>query len=74
MKKLLILTAVVMLTAGSVGCRWGWFRRGALFPPVAPGVTVYEPCPPADACGPCDVPALGAYTTGPSNVLPEPGQ
>ena len=64
MKKLLVLTAVVMLTVGTAGCRCNWFRRGALLPTLGPGVPVYEPCPP-DACNSCNSYAPGAYTTDP---------
>jgi hypothetical protein len=69
MKKLLVLTAVVVLIASTVGCQCRWWRRGALFPGLAPGVTVVEPCPPANPCDPC---APGSYTTTPSTPLPGP--
>ncbi len=67
MKKLLILTAVVILTAGTVGCCCRPFRRGALCPALAPGTAVYAPGAPSV---PCDVSAPGTYTTTP--VLPHP--
>jgi hypothetical protein len=65
MKKLLVLTAVVMLTVGTAGCRCDWFRRGALFPAVGPPVPVYESCPPADPCGECNACAPGGYVSEP---------
>lgn len=74
MKKLLVLTAVAMLTASSIGCRCSWFRRGALFPSSTPDVTVCDPCaPPCDTCNSCDPCAPGSYATTPSTVLPGPG-
>ena len=74
MKKLLVLTAVVTLTVGTVGCKCcDWFRRGALFPTtmVAPEV-MCDPCCPADPCDPCgsavpcDPCAPGTYSTPPA--------
>ena len=69
MKKLLVLTAVVVLTASTIGCQCPWWRRGALFPGLARDVTVLEPCPPAN---PCDPYAPGSYMTTPSTPLPGP--
>jgi hypothetical protein len=76
MKKLLVFTAVVALTAGTVGCNCcDWFRRGALFPTattatVAPegvGETYYpaNPCDPCTSAAPCDPCAPGSYETMP---------
>jgi len=79
MKRLLVLTVVVMLTAGTLGCQCDWFRRGALFHTATPDVTICDPCPPCDPCNPCDpgIPcdpcAPGSYTTSPSMILPGPG-
>ena len=79
MKRLLVLTAVVMLTAATLGCRCDWFRRGALLPTATPDVTVCDPCPPCNPCSPCDPSppcdpcAPGSYTTSPSMILPGPG-
>jgi len=75
MKKLLVLTAVVMLTASSIGCQQcSWFRRGALFPSSTPQMTVCDPCAvPCDPCNSCDPCAPGSYTTMPSTILPGPG-
>jgi hypothetical protein len=71
MKKLLVLTAVVVLTACTAGCRCDWFRRGALYPGLGPPAPIYEQqCPPASPCDPCDSGAAGGYTTTP--VLPGP--
>jgi len=56
MNKLLVLTAIVMLTVGTAGCKCSdWFYRGALFPTtstVAPEV-LCDPCYPCDPCDPC---------------------
>jgi len=81
MKKLLVLTVVVMLTAATAGCRYDWFRRGAVCPVAAPELTVCDPCIPCDPCTPCD-PCLpqsscdpcapGPYTTSPEVVMPGP--
>lgn len=67
MRKLLMLSAVTMILAGSVGCRCDWFRRGAL---LAPPVTVLPECavPSEDSCDPCNSCAPG---TGPGAGLPE---
>ena len=75
MKKLLVLTAVAMLTASSIGCQQcSWFRRGALFPSSTPEMTVCDPCvQPCDPCDSCDPCAPGSYGTTPSTVLPGPG-
>jgi len=89
MKKLLVLTAIVMLTAGTVGCRCcDWFRRGVLFPTtttMAPGV-MSDPCCPANPCDPCGSAApcdpcapgtygtpLGTYSTPPAIYGTPPG-
>lgn len=54
MKKLLILTAVLMLTSSVVGCRCcNWLWRGAAYNPGAPAVTYSDPCPPYNPCDPC---------------------
>lgn len=53
MKKLLILTAVLMLTGSAAGCRCcDWLWRGAAYNPCPPAVTYGDPCPPADPCAP----------------------
>lgn len=71
MKKLLVLTAIAMLTASTVGCGCGrWFNRGAWSP-------CYDsaPCYSEPACGPCDTcatPTYGAMTPGPGAYTPAP--
>ena len=54
MKRLLVLTAVAMLTASMPGCQCkNWLRRGSLFSTTTPpGVTCYDPCEPANQCDP----------------------
>lgn len=74
MKRLLILTAVLMLTASSVGCRCcDWMWRGAAWNPCAPMVTYGEPCPPVDPCDPCATPAP-TLTPGPVPYTQAPVQ
>jgi len=69
MKKLLIVTAIVMLTASTVGCQCGrWFRRGAMVP-YYPADPCCDPCPPP--CDPCGTPGLGAMPMpGPETYVP----
>ena len=65
MKKLLILTAVLMLTSSAIGCRCcDWLWRGAAYNPCAPAATYGNACPP----NPCDPGATGApaLTPGPA--------
>ncbi len=69
MKKLLILSAVAMLTATAAGCQCGPFglfnRREAL---AAPVITSCEP-----ACNPCgEGPALGGTYLAPPTIVPGP--
>jgi hypothetical protein len=69
MKKLLVLTAVVMLTAGATGCRCcEWLWRGAAYEPYAPAATYTNPCPPYNPCDPCAVPST--VTPGPAPYVP----
>ena len=59
MKKLLILTAVVMLTTSSLGCnhcRWGLWNRGAA----------------CNTCNTCNTYATGPAIIGESYVMPGP--
>ena len=82
MKKLLVLTAITMVTAASAGCECCLFRRGAMFPttPVvaAPAPVCCDPCAPAIPSNPCD-PCGTCGTCAPSDaavsptVLPGPG-
>ena len=68
MKKLLILTAVLMLTSSAVGCRCcDWLWRGAAYAPCAPAVSYGAPCPPADPCDPCAAPSV--VTPGPAPYM-----
>ena len=65
MKKLLILTAVVLLASSTIGCRCGrWLWRG---PAQETSVITCPPaCPPAEVmCDPCGAPA--------ATVVPGPG-
>lgn len=87
MRKLLVLTAVTALVAGTTGCHCcDWFRRGAMYP-ATPAPVMCDPCCPADPCVPCDpcapatygtpavtygTPAV-TYGTDPGTVLPGPG-
>lgn len=66
MKKLLILTAVVLL-AGAAGCKScdKWFRGAPDCPPPAPVMSTpcYDPC--SSPCGsPCGVPAGAVMAPG----------
>ena len=76
MKKLLILTAVLMVTASAVGCRCcPWLWRGAAWNPYAPMATYSNPCPPVNPCDPCDPCATPpAITPGPAPYTVTPGQ
>lgn len=68
MKKLLILTAVVMLTASSVGCQCcDWLRRGGCFANASSEMSLCAPCNPCDPCIPsCDpcAPGVGYVSSG----------
>ena len=76
MKKLVVVAAVVMITASMVGCEsCQWLRRGALFPTLAPEVVPCDPCcPPVGACDPCATGgcATEEYLTPPA-MMPGPG-
>ncbi|MBN1911482.1 MAG: hypothetical protein JW818_17195 [Pirellulales bacterium] len=64
MKRLLLLTAVTVMMAGTTGCRcWDWLCRGAGYPPAAQTVVV-----PDSGCGnTCNLPVNAC-----GQVLPEP--
>jgi len=76
MKKLIVLTAVVMLTAGAAGCQCGrWFRRGAMLPCCPPEACCDPCCDPCNPCDPCAVPTFGSapvVTPGPETYVPAP--
>ncbi len=56
MKRLLILTVVLVLGSSAVGCRCcDWLWRGACYSPCPPGppaVTCTDSCPPYNPCAP----------------------
>jgi hypothetical protein len=61
MKRLLILTALSLVTATSAGC-WHWFNRGAQCNPCAPAAAPYtDPC--------MSAPGVGDPTMYPSPVV-----
>ena len=76
MKKLLIVTAVLMLMGSAVGCQCcDWCFRGAACPPVAtcPPVTTYS-LDASPSCGPCDpCGAAPAIVPGPAPYTAVPG-
>jgi hypothetical protein len=64
MRKLLILTAALMLTSSAAGCRCcDWLWRGALWNPCVPAYS--DPYPAYTPCDPC--------LTSPTTVVPGPG-
>jgi hypothetical protein len=69
MKKLLIVTAIVMLTSSTVGCkccRWLW--RGDSYNQCTP---VCAPvCPPVCPTNPCDPCATPSVQPGPASYAP----
>lgn len=74
MKKLLILTAIVMLTSSSIGCRaCRWLWRGDAYDPCAPVCAPICPpaCPTDPMCDPCATPGV---QPGPANYAPAIGQ
>lgn len=51
MKRLLILTALALVTASTAGC-WRWFNRGAQCDPCTPATSTYaDPCLGAPSVG-----------------------
>ncbi len=71
MKRLLILTAMLMLLIGAAGCQcWNWCSRGAAYPPCPPAVT-YGCCPPAMPCDSCA--GAPAIAPGPAPYTAIPG-
>lgn len=78
MKKILVLTSVLMLAAVTAGCErccGGMFRGAQLFGPQP--ATVYDACPTdscGDACGPCGTAAPATIIPGPETYAPAPIQ
>jgi len=71
MRKLLILTAVMLLMSSAFGCRcWRLWRAGLLNP--CPPPAVYETAP-AIECDPCAAPAVSAPVVGPGAGTYVPG-
>jgi hypothetical protein len=62
MKRLLILTALALVTASTAGC-WHWFNRGAQCNPCAPAPSTY-----ADPC--MGAPAMDGSLPGPMTGVP----
>ncbi len=73
MKKLLILTAILTLTIGTLGCRCcGRLFRGAACNPCVPSATFGVPGPAYNPCDPC---ATGqTITPGPAPYSGIPAQ
>ena len=77
MKKILILTAVTILTATAGGCRMcDWLFRGSAVrtAPVQQAPMMYDPCVPCEPCDPC-APCGGGgapmiLTPGPETYVP----
>jgi len=69
MKRLLILTAIAMMSAGTLGCqgmRRSWFPGGS--------TSCYAPCPTASGCSTCgDGAVYGDVSTIPEAVEVMPG-
>ncbi len=71
MKRLMILTAVLVLTAGTAGCHCcDWMFRGRAACPPSVG---YAPCPaPVSACDPCGTCGGAPGMVAPGMVAPGP--
>ena len=76
MKRLFVLTVVLMLTSSAVGCRncRGWFR-GMFLNPCPPEATYCDPCAPvvtsSPGCDPCmTAPPATMVTPGPATYVP----
>ena len=71
MKKLLVLTAVAIVTVAALGCQnCGLFRRGSLFPSTAATTTCCDPC---DPCNTCDSGMTTEFGGMGDPILPSPG-
>jgi hypothetical protein len=74
MKRLLILTAVVMLLGSSMGCRfWNCLWRGPAQQQQQAAVVCPSPCMTSSSCSPCDSGAT-VTTVTPSPVTYQPTQ
>lgn len=72
MRKLIILTAVLMLTGSAVGCRCcNWLWRGAGCGPWG-SPTYSDYCPPANPCDPCGTSGEIAPGSVPYSSIPGP--
>ncbi|MCX7428204.1 MAG: hypothetical protein NTW96_21570 [Planctomycetia bacterium] len=69
MKRLILLTALLIVTASTTGCRcFDWMYRGSAYPAAAPVVM-------GDPCNPCSTPvAPGACAPVGSSYVPAPVQ
>jgi hypothetical protein len=78
MKKLILLTAVGILTVAASGCRnCDWFNRGAPARAVMmPAPAMYgDPCATTAApCDPCGPSAPMMVVPGPESYVPVPGR
>jgi hypothetical protein len=74
MKRLLILTAVLLLTVSAAGCQRCQWLRGGVASPWMPTVTCYGSCVSCDPCDPCQTPAELSPTIlpGPESWTPGP--
>lgn len=75
MKRLLILTAVLLLTVSAAGCQRCQWLRGGADSPWMPTVTCCDPCMSCDPCVACQTPAELSPTilAGPELWTPGPG-
>jgi len=80
MKRLILLTAIAILTVGASGCRsCDWFRRGAPAQAVAlPPPGYCDPCAttaaPCDACAPTGAMMVAPGPEAYAPVVPGPGR
>ena len=67
MKRLILLTALLIVTASTTGCRcFDWMYRGSSYPAAAPVVM-------GDPCNPCSTPvAPGAARRSVPAIFPPP--
>lgn len=75
MKRLLLLTALLMLTVSTSGCRcFDWLWRGSAYQPAATPVMMGDPCNPCNPCSTTAAPvsACAPCATG-TDYVPAPG-